>query len=81
MKDTTGLWVYRVAFLSAIGLSIVLLDCTLQARAKWFPSYEEKLLAQMKQIENSILVSGKPKNQPRKAKAKMRAKRQSRKTA
>lgn len=74
------MWLYRFAFVSVVGLSLVFLDFTLQARAKWYPSYEEKLLAGMKQIENAAQLPAKPKVQTKKANAKMRAKRQSKGT-
>ncbi len=55
MKETTGLWVYRVAFLAATVLSLALLRCVMLARAVWFPAYEEKLLVQMKQMEIAFM--------------------------
>ena len=71
---------YRFAFVSLVGLSLVFLQFTLHARTKWFPSYEEKLLAGMKQIENAAQLPAKQKEAPKKANTKMRSKRQSKGT-
>ncbi len=60
VKDTTGLWVYRFAFVFILGLCLWSLEVLFQARFTWYPSYEEKLLARMKQIEDSVGLPPKP---------------------
>ena len=67
VKDTTGLWIYRSAFLLLAGLCVAMLNVVLQVRLTWYPSYEEKLLLRMKQIQDSVQPPQRPhpKGKPR----------------